>query len=74
MFKKLWLLIFPFRFKIGDLVICDDIRCQDILCRVDRVYHRGNDQIKYVRLKYINSQGVYSTINIRASRCQLVKR
>mgnify|MGYP003353899864 CR=1 FL=1 len=72
--QKLWLLMFPIKLKLGDLVICDDIRCQDTFCTIDRVYYRGNNHIKYFRLKYINSSGVNSTLNIKASRCQQVKR
>jgi hypothetical protein len=69
MFTKLISYLFPYKFKIGDKVTCDDFRCLGRVCQVDRIYLRRDE--KYVRIFFLSGYDKVS-INIRASKCKLI--
>ncbi len=73
MFTKLISYLFPYKFKAGDIVTCQDWRCRDKACQVDRVYTRGNDKTCYLRLRlWFDAKQI--TINVKSVTCQIVKK
>ena len=73
MFKQLIFWLFPPKFKVGSIVTCRDERCGGKECMVERVYNRGNDKVPYLRIKFIDELGRWSTINIKSIQCELIK-
>lgn len=72
MFSKLWRILFPVQFKIGNVVTCDLEVCKGKDCIVDRVYLRGNDKVPFVRVKFTDELGRLVSINVKSESCQLV--
>ncbi len=72
MFSKLWRILFPVQFKIGNVVTCDLEVCKGKDCIVDRVYLRGKDKVPFVRIKFTDELGRLVSINVKSESCQLV--
>jgi len=70
MFNKIISYLFPYKFKVGDFVICDDYRCYGRKCQIDRVYLRRDEP--YVRLFFYDGYDKIS-FNVKSSKCELVK-
>jgi hypothetical protein len=73
MFKRLYNILFPRQFKIGNVVTCELEICKSKECIVDRVYTRGNDKVPFVRVKFTDELGRLVSVNVKAEICQLVR-
>jgi len=73
MFRKLILYLFPYKYKVGDLVTCQDWRCGLKACQVDRVYTRGSEKTPYLRLRlWYDAKQI--TNNVKADTCRIIKK
>lgn len=71
MFNRIKNFLFPYKFKVGDIVTCNDYRCIGKKCQIDRIYTRGDNNINYVRIVFYVGYDKIS-FNIKASCCKLV--